>query len=95
MESGPDMGIDPHPEWLNGLYCGCKGDTRVLGYTGVRQPKEALARLPAGKRYRLSYIDPWEMTVTPTGTIVTGAATDVRIPLMGKAYAAFLLEVVR
>jgi hypothetical protein len=92
MESGPDKGIEPHPEWLHGLYCGCKGDTWILGYTGIRQPIHALAKLPKGKRYRLSYIDPWEMAVTPTQTVITGTGEDVQIPLTGKPYMAFLLE---
>ena len=92
MESGPDMGIEPHPERMGGLYCGCKGDNWILCYTGVRQPIEVMAKLPAGKRYSLMHIDPWEMTVTKTDTVVTGAADEVRVPLTGKPYAAFLLE---
>ena len=59
--------------------------------TGVRQPIQAMAKLPAGKRYSLAHIDPWKMTVTKTDTAVTGG-DDARIPLTGKPYAAFLLE---
>ncbi len=94
MESGPDRGIDPRPERMGGLYCGCKGDDWMLCYTGIRQPAEALARLPQGKRYRLSHVDPWNMTVAPTDTVVASAAEQVRIPLTGKPYMAFLLEAV-
>jgi hypothetical protein len=92
MESGPDMGIEPHPERMQGLCCGCKGDRWILGYTGMRQPVEALAKLPAGKRYRLSHIDVWGMTVTSTDVVIEGKPDEVRIPLTGKPYAAFLLE---
>jgi hypothetical protein len=92
IESGPDRGIEPHPERVSGLCCGCKGDEWMLCYTGVRQPIEALARLPQGRRYRLTHIDPWNMTVTPTDTVITCTADHVRIPLTGKSYAAFLLE---
>jgi hypothetical protein len=94
IESGPDRGIEPHPERMSGLHCGCKGDGWMLCYTGIRQPIEALARLPKGRRYRLTYIDPWNMTVTPTDTVIAGTADQVRIPLTGKSYAAFLLELV-
>ena len=91
MESGPDLGIEPHPEWMGGLWCGCKGEGWMLCYTGMRQPVEALAKLPAGKTYRMSAIDVWNMTIEPTDTVVCGAATEVRIPLSGKPYRAFLL----
>ena len=92
MESGPDQGIDPHPEHMGGLCCGCKGDDWMLCYTGMRQPVAALARVPAGKRFRLSHIDPWNMTVTPTDTVVAAVAEKTPIPLTGRPYMAFLLE---
>ncbi|MFO7535285.1 MAG: DUF5060 domain-containing protein [Kiritimatiellia bacterium] len=93
MESGPDMGMEPHPERMRGLSCGCKGDDWILCYTGMRQPNETLAKLPAGKRYRLTHIDPWNMTVKKTKTIITGAGnSEVSVPLSGKTHRAFLLE---
>lgn len=92
LESGPDAGIEPHPERMSGLYCGFKTERWILGYTGIRQPVEAWAKLPAGRRYRLSYIDPWNMTITPTDTIITGSEQDVVVPLTGKPYTAFLLK---
>src|SRR5450756_2618654 len=51
MELGPDMGIEPHPERMSGLYCAFKTDDWIVGYTGIRQPVEIPAKLPAGKRY--------------------------------------------
>lgn len=95
MELGPDMGIEPHPERMSGLYCGFKTDDWIVGYTGIRQPVEIPAKLPAGKRYSLSYIDVWGMTVTKTTDIITAAQDETRIPLTGKPYAAFLLEASR
>ncbi len=92
MESGPDRGIDPQPQRMNGLWCGSKGDNWLLCYTGRSQPIEVLATLPAGRQYRLTHIDPWAMTITPTGTVITGASDQVRVPLTGKPYMAFLLE---
>ncbi len=96
MESGPDMGMEPHSEWMSGLYCGCKGDTWMLCYTGVRQPVETWAKLPKGKRYSLTHIDPWEMTTTKAEGEVEAEDSDrgTPIPLTGKPYMAFLLEAV-
>lgn len=92
METGPDVAIEPHPERMGYLPCGFKTDGWILGYTGVRQPIEVYAYLPEGKQYNLSYIDVWNMTVTPTNSSISGTAGEVRIPLTGKSYAAFLLE---
>jgi hypothetical protein len=94
MESGPDMGIEPHPERMGGLWCGCKGERWVLGYTGPRQPREVHASLVEGKRYSLTMIDPWEMTVVKTNTVITGASGTTVIPLPARPYTAFLLEAV-
>lgn len=94
MESGPDMGIEPHPEYLNGSYCGCKTEKWILGYTGPRQPIYALAKLPGNRRYTLKHIDIWNMSVTQSSEIVTASPEEVRIPLTGKPYTAFLLEAV-
>lgn len=92
MESGPDMGLDPHPEWMSGMPCGCKTDRWILVYTGSRQPAEAWATLPVGREYSLTYIDVWEMTSVITDATVMGQDGEVCIPLTGKAYMAFLLE---
>jgi len=92
LESGPEVGVEPHPERMNYLTCGFKTERWILSYTGVRQPIEALAKLLPGQQYNLTYLDIWNMTFTPTGLTITGAADEVRIPLTGKPYAAFLLE---
>lgn len=94
IESGPDCGLKPHPERMTGLACGCKGDEWILGYTGRCQPIKALARLPKGRCYRLSHIDPWDMTITPTCTEIVGVDGEVFIPLIGRPHMAYLLEAV-
>jgi len=77
---------------LLGLACGCKGDEWMLCYMGRCQPAEALARQPEGRRYLLSHIDAWDMTITATSTEIIGANGDVSVPLTGRPHMAFPLE---
>ncbi len=92
VAGGPDMTISACPDLIRGLVCGQRGDSWIIGYTGVGQPIEIFAKLPVGKRYNVRHIDTWNMQVVSAPDIVNADKNPVKIPLTGKPYMAFLLE---
>jgi hypothetical protein len=63
---------------------GRKGEY-YLWYLDYHQPKTYDVTLPAGARYKAEVIDPWQMTITPIGTLEGGKA---RLTLPRKPYIA-------